>query len=103
VDFELEPWARDALVQVAPRRGRAILAGTPGLYVSGYRRASTTVLAALGAAPGVDAILLGGDTNAELPWEGARSTGGGAALHFLARGSCPILDALRRSRSCNRP
>lgn len=76
--------------------GRAVLAGTPALYSAGFRNATDALLKAL-AAPGVDALLLGGDTKSELPWSGRVSTGGGSALVFLATGSCPVLSALTES------
>jgi phosphoglycerate kinase len=98
VDFELEPWVRDRLRDLAAARGRAVLVGTPTLYRAGFRSASDRLLRALGA-PGVESILMGGDTLADLPWSGNRSTGGGSALHYIARGSLPVVDALRAQRA----
>jgi phosphoglycerate kinase len=95
VDFLLAPWALRLLARLAPG-GRALLAGTPTLYGAGFRGASDVLLGALGAA-GVQTLLLGGDTAAELPWNGTLSTGGGSALQFLAHGSLPVLDALARN------
>ncbi|GAA1329959.1 phosphoglycerate kinase [Saccharothrix algeriensis] len=88
------PWLRDALTRLVGDGGRAFIAGTPCRYAAGFRDSAEQLLAAF-AAPGVDALLMGGDTIAELPWEGRVSTGGGAALHFLAHGTCPVLDAVR--------
>lgn len=88
------PWLRDALTRLARSGGRAFVAGTPSRYAEGFRNCADQVLAAF-SAPGVDALLMGGDTVAELPWDGPVSTGGGAALHFLAHGTCPVLDAVR--------
>lgn len=76
--------------------GRAVLAGTPGLYSAGFCNATDALLGAI-AEPGVEALLLGGDTASELPWSGRVSTGGGSALVFLATGSCPVLSALTES------
>lgn len=93
VDFVLRPWLRNRL-DLLSGGGRAIIAGTPCRYTDGFRGAANEILSAF-ASPGVDALLLGGDTVAELPWAGPASTGGGAALHFLAQGTCPIVDAVR--------
>ncbi|MFI6934080.1 phosphoglycerate kinase [Streptomyces sp. NPDC050287] len=94
VDFELAPWLSDELTDLARTGGRAFIAGTPCLHAEGHQAASTALLTRL-SATGVDALLLGGDTVAELPWDGPASTGGGSALHYLAHGTCPVLDALR--------
>lgn len=93
VDFALQPWLLKRLGDV----GRAFIAGTPCLYANGFRLSAEPLLRAFGA-PGVLALLLGGDTVAELPWHGPVSSGGGAALHYLARGSLPVIDALRAQR-----
>ncbi|WP_051835429.1 phosphoglycerate kinase [Streptomyces sp. NRRL S-481] len=90
VDFELEPWA----VELLAGAGSAVLAGTPSRYLDGQVRSANAVLSALSRTPG-PALLLGGDTVAELPWRGAVSTGGGSALQLLATGTCAVLDALR--------
>jgi phosphoglycerate kinase len=95
VDFVLERWAQHRLQRLVDDGGRALLAGTPALYTAGFTRACEFLLSAL-AAPGVDTLLLGGDTVAELPWAGLTSTGGGAALHYIATGTCPVIDALAR-------
>ncbi|MFD5467853.1 phosphoglycerate kinase [Kitasatospora sp. NPDC127059] len=93
VDFDLAPWAVDAV----RRAGRVLVAGTPGRYAEGNHRAAAAVLGA--RAPGdPHTLLLGGDTVAELPWTGPRSTGGGSALHYLADGSCAVLEALEENR-----
>ncbi|MCC8250102.1 phosphoglycerate kinase [Saccharothrix luteola] len=100
VDFVPRPWLHDRLDRLAAG-GRALLAGTPCLYAHGFRRSADVLLAAF-RAPSVDALLLGGDTVAELPWYGPASTGGGAALHFLGHGTLPVLDALRRTGGVTR-
>ncbi|WP_158713245.1 MULTISPECIES: phosphoglycerate kinase [unclassified Streptomyces] len=94
VDFVPRPWLRSRLRALGARGGRAVLAGTPGCYPQGHRFACRTLLAHL-SRPSVDALLVGGDTVAELPWGGASSTGGGSALQILAHGTCTVLDALR--------
>jgi phosphoglycerate kinase len=85
---------RQELDRLARYGGRAFIAGTPCQYTSGFQNSAETLLAAF-SAPDVAALLLGGDTVAELPWDGPVSTGGGAALHYLAHGTCPVLEALR--------
>ncbi|WP_406003013.1 phosphoglycerate kinase [Streptomyces sp. NBC_00829] len=96
VDFLLSPWARDRLRRLAADGGRALVAGPPGMPTP----AGTDSWRALGryfSAPRVRTLLLGGDTVAELPYEGPASTGGGAALYQLAHGTVPVLDELARS------
>lgn len=94
VDFVIERWAVDRLKRLRDG-GRAVLAGPPALYSAGFREATDVVLSAL-AADHVRALLLGGDSAAELPWSDHVSSGGGSALLFLATGSCPVLSALTR-------
>jgi phosphoglycerate kinase len=94
VDFLLDPWLQDELTRLTRTGGRAFIAGTPCLYTDGFRHSADELLSAF-SKPGVSALLLGGDTVAELPWQGTVSTGGGSALHYLAHGTCPILDAVR--------
>ncbi|ATE54749.1 phosphoglycerate kinase [Actinosynnema pretiosum] len=98
VDFELRQDVRERL---AGFTGRALVAGTPSRYADGFSLAATELLAAF-AAPGADALLLGGDTVAELPWSGPSSTGGGSALHYLADGTCAVFEALRTTRPAER-
>jgi phosphoglycerate kinase len=87
-------WLREELDRLARYGGRAFIAGTPCQYTSGFGDSAELLLAAF-SAPDVAALLLGGDTVAELPWHGPISTGGGAALHYLAHGTCPVLEAVR--------
>ncbi len=94
VDFELRPETATRLRRL--REGRMILAGPPGLYAAGFRRATAPLLEAM-AAPGVEALLLGGDSVAELPWDGPVSAGGGSALVHLSGGELPVLAALAAS------
>ncbi|AKJ10251.1 hypothetical protein ABB07_09550 [Streptomyces incarnatus] len=93
VDFVIEPWALD-LVRGAER---VLIAGTPGLYAQGNRHAAAAVLAAR-AGREATTLLLGGDTVAELPWTGPRSTGGGSALQYLVEGTCAVFEALKDNR-----
>jgi phosphoglycerate kinase len=89
VDFVPRPWLIERLADT----GRAFIAGTPCRYADGFRLSADAILRAF-AAPSVQALLLGGETVAELPWHGPVSSGGGAALHYLAHGALPIMDAL---------
>lgn len=97
VDAPPSPALRAVLDRLVRARGRGYVAGPPGWARHGHRRTADPLLAAL-AAPGVAGLLLGGDTVAELPWAGPTSTGGGASLHYLAHGTCPVLDALAAQR-----
>jgi len=93
VDFDLERWAVDAVREA----GRVLVAGTPGRHAEGNHRAAAAVLGA--REPGdPHTLLLGGDTVAELAWTGPRSTGGGSALHYLADGTCAVIEALENNR-----
>ncbi|MFF3689541.1 phosphoglycerate kinase [Streptomyces sp. NPDC002187] len=89
VDFDIEPWAIDLL----RRADRVLVAGTPGRYAEGNRHAAAAVLGARAGAR-ASTLLLGGDTVAELPWDGPRSTGGGSALQYLVEGTCAVFEAL---------
>ncbi|MDY0811181.1 phosphoglycerate kinase [Kitasatospora purpeofusca] len=89
VDFEVQPGA----IELLRRAGRVLVAGTPGRHAEGNRHAAAAVLAARAHAPG-GTLLLGGDTVAELPWDGPRSTGGGSALQYLVEGTCTVFEAL---------
>lgn len=96
VDLVVSGTMRARLSHIANRGARAFVAGPPGHCARGFRTGSELLLNLL-SAPAVDLLLLGGDTAAELPWDGPVSTGGGSALHYLAHGTCPALDALRGS------
>ncbi|MGW2335817.1 phosphoglycerate kinase [Streptomyces sp. NPDC001685] len=96
VDFCLEPWLLELMREFRNSGCRAVLAGTPSLYLQGFRHASMQMLD-WASAPGVEAILLGGDTVSELPFDGPTSTGGGSALCYLGEGDLPVLRALREN------
>src|SRR5262249_11788622 len=98
VDFVLDHRVSAALDRLVKTRGRLIIAGTPALYTQGFGAACEPLLAAARALDG-QAILLGGDTTAELPFDGNKSAGGGSALHYLCHGDLPILTALAQ-RPC---
>ncbi|MFG3137024.1 phosphoglycerate kinase [Streptomyces sp. NPDC048211] len=96
VDFSLESWLLDLMRQFAGIGCRAVVAGTPSLYLQGFGHASTHLLN-WASAPRVRAILLGGDTVSELPFAGPTSTGGGSALCYLGEADLPVLRALREN------
>lgn len=96
VDFCLESWLLDLMREYCKSGCRAVLAGTPSLYLQGFRQASTQLLD-WASTPRVDAILLGGDTVSELPFDGPTSTGGGSALCYLGEADLPVLRALREN------
>jgi phosphoglycerate kinase len=99
VDFVLPPPVERLLATLPDRPVRAVVAGTPARYTDGFTGTCDRLLAAL---PVADTVLLGGDTVAELPWAGPVGAGGGAALHYLAAGTCPVLDALARTAAHGR-
>jgi phosphoglycerate kinase len=101
VDFHVTDRTRKRLDELRVRGGRALMAGTPSRYTDGFGAAAGPLLDAF-AAPGVDALLLGGDTVAELPWRGPVSGGGGSALQYLADGTCAVFDALRSDQNTGR-
>ncbi|MFI9645602.1 phosphoglycerate kinase [Streptomyces sp. NPDC052040] len=101
VDFELPARTRESLRRLREHGGRALMAGTPCRWTDGFGAAARPLLDAF-AAPAVRALLLGGDTVAELPWDGPVSGGGGSALQYLADGTCAVFDALRSQHSTER-
>lgn len=94
VDFRLEPWLLNELQQLKVSGGRILIAGTPNLHSYGFRDASDPFLNVI-CHPGIEAILLGGDTVSELRFNGPTSTGGGSALQYLKDADLPVLHALR--------
>ncbi|MBN1672352.1 MAG: phosphoglycerate kinase [Kiritimatiellae bacterium] len=98
VDFVLPDSALKALDTLGAHGGRLVLAGTPGIYLSGFTVATDAILATMNR-PNVNAIALGGDTAAEVRFEGPSSTGGGAALHFVAAGTTAVFEALKANKT----
>jgi phosphoglycerate kinase len=95
VDFLVSEEMAASLRRAANRNGRVLIAGPPCLTEAGFTTASGALMQ-LARDPRLATILLGGDTNAALPFDGPRSTGGGAALRLLCEGDCAVLRALRR-------
>jgi phosphoglycerate kinase len=93
VDFVLDRNALAALQRLVERRGRMVVVGTPARYRDGFQSACEPILATARAL-GRRAVLLGGDTIADLPFDGNKSVGGGSALQYLCEGDLPILGAL---------
>lgn len=97
VDHVVPGEALTRLRELGRGRGRALLAGTPGLVTAGHVTATRTYAAALEWF-GDRAMLLGGDTVQDVPFSGRRSTGGGSALRFLVDGELPVLQVLADHR-----
>ncbi|HWU10179.1 MAG TPA: phosphoglycerate kinase [Streptomyces sp.] len=100
VDFLLQPWLIEELERLIAG-GRMLIAGTPNLHALGHTHATSPLLA-WAESPAVHAMLLGGDTVAELPFSGPTSTGGGSALCYLEQADLAVLEALRRNAADDR-
>jgi phosphoglycerate kinase len=87
----------DALDRVVGTGGRLLVAGTLDIYSAGLGLAMTEVVERLRQEK-VQGVVLGGDTVAEIKYQGATSTGGGSALYFAAYGTTCVLDALKRNK-----
>ena len=94
VDYLMPRKAVTALDKVVRRKGRLVLAGTPGIYTQGFARATDAVMKRM-KRRGVKGLVLGGDTAGEVGYKGTVSTGGGSALYFVAYGTTAVLEALR--------
>lgn len=106
-DWEPGPFQHMLASRLADRGGRVVIAGPPGATRLGHRVAATA-LAGLLETPGIEAALLGGDSALEIPHTGMASSGlvssgGGAALAFLADGSTAVIDALAAQAAEPRP
>ncbi|MBI2583732.1 MAG: phosphoglycerate kinase [Candidatus Aenigmarchaeota archaeon] len=81
------------LQRSAREGGRVLMAGTPGLFLDSTREM-------LGHVNGARVLILGGDTVSdvgEVDERITRSTGGGSALYFIAEGTTPVFEALKRN------
>ena len=96
VDFSLPAEAHEALERAAEENGRIVIAGTPTLYKHGFTRATDEIVKY--AERCEQALLLGGDTIAEIKFNGFKSPGGGAALYYLVHGTTKVFEALKRNR-----
>ena len=97
VDYVLPSSGKESLDRVVLEHGRMIVAGTPGIYQSGFRIATDEVMNAMNNSA-VQAIVLGGDTAAEVAFNGKVSTGGGSALYFVANGTTPVFEKLKENK-----
>ncbi|RDI55585.1 phosphoglycerate kinase [Nocardia mexicana] len=95
VDYVVRPSILRRL-EAPGRAGRAVVAGTPSRYRDGHGRAAAVILRALGGSRW-HTVLMGGDTVADLPWGGAKCTGGGSALEYLVTGTCAVIRAFERN------
>lgn len=97
VDFEPSPATESILARLVSGGGRLLIAGPPGKTKAGHTRAADRLRHAMRSSA-VRTILLGGDSAAELPFEGQVSSGGGSALHFLCDGTTMVFGALIANR-----
>jgi len=77
--------------------GRLLICGTPDLYADGIGLATAEMVQRL-KQPAVRGAILGGDTSAEIKYDGTVSTGGGSALYFVANGTTPVFEALQENK-----
>ena len=97
VDYVLPDSAVNSLKKLASQGGRMVLAGTPGIYIKGFKTATDGIFEYM-VKDNVDAIMLGGDTAGELKFKGSKSTGGGSALSFVANGTTAVYQALKANK-----
>lgn len=98
---DIGPQTADLWAQKVAQAPFVLWSGPLGVYEDGFTRGTDTVAAAL-AASGVPAVVGGGDTVAALAkinFDKEKvfvSTGGGAMLDFLVKGTLPGIDALKK-------
>jgi len=97
VDFILSESARESLEQLVRKKGRIVMAGTPGLYKAGFKSATDEILKYMNKS-GVKGLVLGGDTAQEVKYKGNVSLGGGASLYLISHGTTPVLEKLRSQK-----
>ena len=97
VDYVLPPTALASLERMVAERGRLLLAGTPGIVTAGFSQATQPLIEMMRRNKD-KCIVVGGDSAAELGYDGPTSVGGGSALYFVAHGTTPIIDALLLNR-----
>ncbi|MDP3646022.1 MAG: phosphoglycerate kinase [bacterium] len=107
VDDKIVDIGPDSVALIAPHIERAqfiLWNGTTGLYEDGYLSYTHAIaeLIAHRVAQGAHAVIGGGDTIAALQESGMSedslgflSTGGGAMLEFLVKGTLPAIEALK--------
>ena len=97
VDFVLDNGTIKTLERTVNEKGRILLAGAPSLYKNGFKNATMQCLHYL-KNPGVKSIILGGDSINEIPFNGAKSSGGGSSLEYLCSGTTAVYEALKRNK-----
>ncbi|VVB78101.1 Phosphoglycerate kinase [uncultured archaeon] len=102
VDSVLPETAINSLERTVSEQGRIVLAGTPGVYTSGFKESTTPVVEYMNRNR-ENSLILGGDSVSDiesggLKYFGRSSTGGGSALHFLSNGTTPVFEALKRNK-----
>lgn len=98
-------WSGETLARIGAtleHAPRSLVAGPPGQVPECFRTAASAVSALL-APVREDAMYLGGDTCAELVVTGRSSSGGGAALSYLATGTCRVVNAVRQNHEERNP
>ncbi len=85
VDFELSSDMQLALEKVSACKGRILLSGPPSKNNDGHSNATQTLITHMNNSA-AESIVLGGDSVAETQFNGCVSSGGGAALQFIAKG-----------------
>ncbi|CAM4047805.1 phosphoglycerate kinase [Pseudoalteromonas byunsanensis] len=96
VDFVPTDEMRNVISDVVSQQGRILLAGTPADATLAHSEAIEFFEQQLTFARPYS-ILLGGDSCADISFDGAKSSGGGAALVYLCDGTLPILEHHNKS------
>lgn len=98
VDWEPGPGHLALTARLHRDGGRLLVAGPPSAGLLGYRKAISFLEKTLRSEL-VDGIVLGGDSTMEIRHHGATSSGGGAALELLSRGTTAVFEAVRATAS----
>lgn len=96
VDFVLNPIAVNKICSFPAGQCQLLVAGTPSLVAEGFTTATEQV-AMLLEHHRPFSLVLGGDSAAEIPFSGLKSSGGGSSLEYLAGKPLPVLEALREN------
>ena len=102
VDFEIDKQACSMFEKAVIQRGRIVMAGTPCWVEKGFTEATRKIATYMNRNP-QNSIALGEDTVSDMKLAGLEfkaqsSTGGGSALYFLAYGTTPVFEALKKNK-----